>query len=143
MSFAVELSSREFSKIRFQFSHGPSVLLFTINRGAMHTIVAGGLGLLSPAFVYVVAILASLIFRYGFVLRCCSARKGNEIATEAARALTKSGWATAQKMAAATWAECSSVLKHAGYTRYDEKTSRCSPDTSNLGGRQSHFKTLK
>ena len=75
---------------------------------------------------------SSALFRWLCASLLFSARIGNEIATEAARALTKSGWTTAQKMAAATWEERTRVLNHAGYARYDEKTSRMLADTSNL-----------
>jgi len=70
---------------------------------------------------------SSALFRWLCASLLFSARIGNEIATEAARALTKSGWTTSQKMAAATWEERTRVLNHAGYARYDEKTSRSSP----------------
>jgi hypothetical protein len=43
-----------------------------------------------------------------------SARISNEIATDAARALAKRGWTTANKMTAATWEERTHVLNHAG-----------------------------
>ena len=46
--------------------------------------------------------------------------------------MTKSGWTTARKMAASTWEERTRVLNHAGYARYDEKTSRRLAETSNL-----------
>jgi len=72
------------------------------------------------------------LFRWLCASLLFSARISNEIATEAARALTKSGWTTARKMAAATWEERTRVLNHAGYARYDEKTSRMLADTSNL-----------
>jgi len=75
---------------------------------------------------------SSALFRWLCASLLFSARIGNEIATEAARALTKSGWTTAQKMATATWEERTRVLNHAGYARYDEKTSRMLADTSNL-----------
>jgi hypothetical protein len=74
----------------------------------------------------------SVLFRWLCASLLFSARISNEIATEAARALTKRGWTTAQKMAGATWEERTRVLNHAGYARYDEKTSRMLADTSNL-----------
>ena len=72
------------------------------------------------------------LFRWLCAALLFSARIGNEIALEAARALTKRGWTTAKKMAAATWEERTHVLNHAGYARYDEKTSRMLADTSKL-----------
>jgi hypothetical protein len=72
------------------------------------------------------------LFRWLCAALLFSARIGNAIAVEAARALTKSGWTTAEKMAAATWEERTRVLNHAGYARYDEKTSRMLADTSEL-----------
>jgi hypothetical protein len=74
----------------------------------------------------------SALFRWLCASLLFSARIGNEIAMEAARALTKSGWTSARKMAAATWEERTRVLNHAGYARYDEKTSRMLAETSDL-----------
>ena len=45
------------------------------------------------------------LFRWLCAALLSSARIGNAIADEAARALTKSGWTTAKKMAGATWEE--------------------------------------
>jgi hypothetical protein len=75
---------------------------------------------------------SSALFRWLCASLLFSARISNEIATEAARALTKGGWTTARKMAASTWEERTRALNHAGYARYDEKTSRMLADTSNL-----------
>jgi endonuclease III len=61
-----------------------------------------------------------------------SARISNKIAMKAALALSKQGWTSAKKMAAATWKERTVVLNRAGYARYDEKTSRMLGDTSEL-----------
>jgi hypothetical protein len=72
------------------------------------------------------------LFRWLCAALLFSARIGNAIAIEAARALTQSGWTTAEKMAAAAWEERTRVLNHAGYARYDEKTSRMLADTSEL-----------
>ena len=74
----------------------------------------------------------SALFRWLCAALLFSARIGNEIATEAARALSKQGWTTAKKMTAATWGERTRVLNHAGYARYDEKTSRMLAATSDL-----------
>jgi endonuclease III len=74
----------------------------------------------------------SALFRWLCAALLFSARIGNEIATAAARALSNQGWTTPKKMAAATWEARTRVLNHAGYTRYDEKTSRMLADTSEL-----------
>ena len=62
----------------------------------------------------------SAVFRWLCASLLFSVRIGNEIATEAARALTKSEWTTARKIAAATWEERTRVLNHAAYASYDE-----------------------
>jgi thermostable 8-oxoguanine DNA glycosylase len=74
----------------------------------------------------------SALFRWLCAALLFSARISNRIAMEAARALTKHGWTSARKMAAATWKERTVVLNRAGYARYDEKTSRMLADTSKL-----------
>lgn len=74
----------------------------------------------------------SMLFRWLCAALLFSARIGHKIATQAALALTESGWTSAKKMAAATWEERTRVLNHAGYARYDEKTSRMLADTSEL-----------
>jgi endonuclease III len=74
----------------------------------------------------------SALFRWLCAALLFSARINHGIATEAARALSKHGWTTAKKMAATTWAERARVLNHAGYARYDEKTSRMLAATSEL-----------
>jgi endonuclease III len=72
------------------------------------------------------------LFRLLCFALLASARIGHEQALRAARALTKSGWSTPQKMAAATWEQRVKVLNTHGYARYDEKTSRFLGDTSAL-----------
>jgi hypothetical protein len=74
----------------------------------------------------------SALFRWLCAALLFSARVGNKIAMDSARALTKHGWTSAQKMAAATWEERTQALNRAGYARYDEKTSRMLADTSKL-----------
>lgn len=74
----------------------------------------------------------SALFRWLCAALLFSARISNRIAIEAAMALTKQGWTSAQKMAAATWKQRTIVLNRAGYARYDEKTSRMLADTSAL-----------
>lgn len=66
----------------------------------------------SPLFRWLVA---SILF---------SARINADIACAAARALSESGWRTAQAMNESTWEERTKVLNQAGYARYDESTSR-------------------
>ncbi len=61
-----------------------------------------------------------------------STRISNKLATQAAKALSKEGWTTAEKMASATWRQRTDVLNHAGYARYDESTSRMLGDTADL-----------
>jgi endonuclease III len=58
-----------------------------------------------------------------------STRIGHAIAVEAARALQKQGWTTAEKLGAATWAQRVRVLNRSGYARYDESTARMLGDT--------------
>jgi hypothetical protein len=61
-----------------------------------------------------------------------SARIRAEAAVRAARALADKGWTTAERMAAATWAERARTLNEAGYARYDIMTSRMLGATSEL-----------
>ena len=61
-----------------------------------------------------------------------SARINADLAMQAARALGEQGWTTAEKMVATTWEQRTRVLKHAGYARYDESTSRMLGDTAHL-----------
>lgn len=65
----------------------------------------------SPLFRWLVA---SLLF---------STRISADLAMSAARALSRQGWTTPQKMKAATWEDRTRVLNDAGYARYDESTS--------------------
>lgn len=61
-----------------------------------------------------------------------SARISAEIAVEAAKALARQGWTTADKLAASTWEERAKTLNEAGYARYDERTSAMLGDTTAL-----------
>lgn len=61
-----------------------------------------------------------------------SARISQDIAVDAARALSKAGWRTPQKMAEASWAERTRVLNQSGYARYDESTSRMLGDSAQM-----------
>lgn len=74
----------------------------------------------SPLFRWLVA---SLLF---------SARIGAPQAVEAAKALSKAGWRTADRMAAATWEERVRVLNGNGYARYDESTSSMLGETAGM-----------
>lgn len=74
----------------------------------------------------------SVLFRWLTASILLSARIGADLAMRAAKALAKTGWTTADKMAAATWEERVRVLNASGYARYDESTSRMLGDTSGL-----------
>ncbi len=74
----------------------------------------------------------TMLFRWLCAALLFSARISHKTATEATLALAGRGWTSAKKMAAATWEERTRVLNHAGYARYDEKTSRMLADTSEL-----------
>lgn len=66
----------------------------------------------------------SPLFRWCCASILFSARISADIALEAARALAKQGWTTAQRMADSTWEQRTKTLNQAGYARYDERTSR-------------------
>lgn len=59
-----------------------------------------------------------------------SARIDAGIAADAARALTKRGWTTAEKLCDSTWEQRVDALNSAGYTRYQERTSTMLGDTA-------------
>ena len=61
-----------------------------------------------------------------------SARIRASVAVAATKALIDQGWTMPEDMVRATWAERTYVLNHAGYARYDEKTSRMLESTSVL-----------
>ena len=67
---------------------------------------------------------ASVLFQW----LCASLLLGGRIrataAQQAAGALLRQGWTTAEKMAASTWEERTRLLNRSGYARYDESTSR-------------------
>ena len=52
-----------------------------------------------------------------------SARIDAGIASEAAKALRRRGWTTAEKLAQSTWEQRVKALNEAGYTRYQERTA--------------------
>lgn len=74
----------------------------------------------------------SPLFRWLCASLLFSSRISAEAALSAARALGDAGWTTAEKMAAATWADRTRVLNRAGYARYDESTSRMLEDTARM-----------
>ena len=74
----------------------------------------------SPLFCWLVA---SILF---------SARIGAGNAVEAARAMVKAGYTTAEKMTGATWQQRVDVLTAHGYKRYDESASRMLGDTAQM-----------
>ena len=59
-----------------------------------------------------------------------SARISSDLASEAMQALLDEGWTTAAKMADASWAQRSAVLKNAGYARFDQRTSTVLGETA-------------
>jgi hypothetical protein len=74
----------------------------------------------------------SVTFRWLCASILLSARISSELALRAVRALGEQGWTTAEKMAAATWAQRTRTLNQAGYARYDESTSRMLGDTAEM-----------
>ncbi len=72
------------------------------------------------------------LFRWLVASLLFSARIGAAQAVEAAAALSRAGWRTPKKMAAASWKQRVDVLNTNGYARYDESTSRMLADTSEL-----------
>jgi endonuclease III len=65
-----------------------------------------------------------------------SARIRASVAVAALRALSASGWTTAEKLADARWEERTRVLNRSGYARYDERTSTMLGQTSDLALRR-------
>lgn len=72
----------------------------------------------------------SPLFRWLCACLLLSARISADIAMKAARALADHGWTTAARTAESTWEERTRVLNHAGYARYDERTSRMLGETA-------------
>lgn len=66
----------------------------------------------------------SPLFRWLCASMLYSARISSDLATRAARAMADAGWTTAQHLADSTWRQRVDVINHAGYARYDERTSR-------------------
>jgi endonuclease III len=74
----------------------------------------------------------STLFRWLCASLLFSARISNAIAMEAAKAITREGWTSPQKMAAARWADRARTLNQSGYARYDERTSTMLGETAEL-----------
>lgn len=72
----------------------------------------------------------SPLFRLLCMALLLSARIRGSIAMEAARALSRAGLTTAQKMADAGWERRTAILNRSGYARHDERTSRMLGDTA-------------
>ena len=74
----------------------------------------------------------SVLFRLLVASILFSARIGAGQAAKAARALTNTGWTTADKLAATSWRERVRVLHRHGYARYDERTASMLGDACEL-----------
>lgn len=74
----------------------------------------------------------SALYRWLVASTLFSARISQDIAMDAAKALSKKGWRSPKKMADATWKQRTNTLNHAGYARYDESTSRMLGDGADL-----------
>ncbi len=74
----------------------------------------------------------SPLFRLLVMALLMSARIRASVALEAARAVFRQKWTTAQRMAEASWEERARVLNESGYARYDERTSTMLGDTAEL-----------
>lgn len=66
----------------------------------------------------------SPLFRLLCAATLMSARIDHRNALQAADALAKAGWRTAERMAGSSWKERVKVLNEHGYARYDERTAR-------------------
>lgn len=66
----------------------------------------------------------SPLFRWLCASMLYSARISADLATSAARAMADAGWTTAEHLRDSTWKQRVDVINHAGYARYDERTSR-------------------
>lgn len=74
----------------------------------------------------------SPLYRLLVMALLMSARIRASVALDAARALSRQRWATARRMADASWEDRARVLNQAGYARYDERTSTMLGETSEL-----------
>jgi len=66
----------------------------------------------------------SVLFQWLCAALLLGGRIRSTAAQQAAEALLRQGWSTAEKLAASTWEERTRVLNRSGYARYDESTSR-------------------
>ncbi len=74
----------------------------------------------------------SPLYRWLVAATLFSARISQDIAVDAAKALSSAGWRTPEKMAEATWKQRTDTLNRSGYARYDESTSRMLGDSAQL-----------
>lgn len=74
----------------------------------------------------------SALFRLLCLSLLLSARISADIAVDAARALAKEGWTSADKLLDSTWSQRAATLNEAGYARYDERTSTMLGETAEL-----------
>jgi endonuclease III len=65
----------------------------------------------------------SVLFQWLCAALLLGGRIRAKAAEQAAAALLRQGWTTAEKMVASTWEERTRLLNRAGYARYDESTS--------------------
>lgn len=82
--------------------------------------------------IYIEENTPSPLFRLLVFAILSSTRIRFQAAIDAAKALSKAGWNTPEKMAEATWRQRTDVLNQSGYARYDESTSRMLEDTANI-----------
>lgn len=66
----------------------------------------------------------SVLFQWLCASLLLGGRIRSSAAQQAAEALLRQGWSTAQRMAATSWEERTRLLNRSGYARYDESTSR-------------------
>lgn len=74
----------------------------------------------------------SVLFRWLTAAILFSARIHHDLAIRGAKALSRAGYRTAQKMAEATWEDRVRVLNENGYARYDERTASMLQDAADL-----------
>ena len=71
-----------------------------------------------------------------FELLCFALISGNRIShdksAEAMRAIFEHGWTTVKKMVESSWEDRTNALNRAGYTRYDESTSKYLGETASM-----------
>jgi hypothetical protein len=72
------------------------------------------------------------LFRLLCLAMLLSARIRADIAVAAARAMADAGWTTVDNLRTSSWEERVKVINHAGYARYDERTSRMLGESADL-----------